>query len=163
MFSQYPSNDRWWCRLGFPADDGQPLYKTASIVIGPLHSLPLILKNHRLHLVGEPYTLKIPWNDTLIAVSDCSLLNEQSRNVAKWKNSVCQKFKNIIFKSIINKHWIRFLYDSKNHHARGLCYLPNPKPEVNNTKQYLDNSCYRKMNPTIVLLCLHLSACKERS
>ena len=38
MFSQYPSNDRWYSWLPiFP--DGQVLYKTASIVIGPLHSL----------------------------------------------------------------------------------------------------------------------------
>ena len=36
MFSQNPSNDLWWSRLGFL--DGQLLYTTASIVIGPLHS-----------------------------------------------------------------------------------------------------------------------------
>ena len=76
MFSQYPSNDLWWSRLGFP--DGQLLYTTASIVIGPLHSFPLNLKNHRLHLTEVPLTLIFPWNETLIAVSDCTLLNEQS-------------------------------------------------------------------------------------
>ena len=51
--------------------------KAASIVIGPLHSLPLNLKYQRLHL-SSPYTLKFPWKETLSAVSDCSLLNEQS-------------------------------------------------------------------------------------
>ena len=46
MFSQYPSNDLWWNSSGLP--DSQLLYTTASIVIGPLHSFPLNLKNHRL-------------------------------------------------------------------------------------------------------------------
>ena len=76
MFSQYPSNDLWWSRLGFP--DGQLLYTAASIVIGPLHSFPLNLKNHRLHLTELPQTSVFPWNETLIAVSDWILLNKQS-------------------------------------------------------------------------------------
>jgi len=119
MFAQYPSNDRWWSRLVFP--DSQPLYTTASIVIGLLHSLPLNLKNHRLHF-PEPMTLIFPWNETLIAVSDCSLLNEQSWKTTKLKNSVCHQFKYIIFKSIINNHWIQFLHDNKNHHS-GLWFV----------------------------------------
>ena len=76
MFSQYPSNDLWWSSWGFP--DGQLLYTAASIVIGTLYSFPLNLKNHRLHFLKVPLTLVFPWNETLIAVSDCSLLNEQS-------------------------------------------------------------------------------------
>ena len=106
MFSQYPSNDLWWSRLGFP--DGQPLYTTASIVIGPLHSFPLNLKNHLLHL-EELYTLIFPWNETLMAVSDCSLLNEQS-----YKN--CQEdslsAKEMFYKSVIGNNLMMTLYFS---------------------------------------------------
>ena len=78
MFSQYPSNDRWYSWLPiFP--DGQELYKAASIVIGPLHSLPLNLKYHLLHLLWF-WILVFPWNETLSAEEDCSLLNAQSWN-----------------------------------------------------------------------------------
>ena len=106
MFSQYPSNDLWWSRLGLP--DGQSLYTTASIVIGPLHSFPLNLKNHLLHL-EELYTLIFPWNETLMAVSDCSLLNEQS-----YKN--CQEdslsAKEMFYKSVIGNNLMMTLYFS---------------------------------------------------
>ena len=80
MFSQYPSNDRWCSRSGFP--DGQKLKTAASIVIGPLHSFPLNLKYHRLHLLLL-WTLMFPWNETLSAELDCSLLNAQSWNKIK--------------------------------------------------------------------------------
>ena len=129
-------------------------------MIGPLHSLPLNLKNHRLHLFEEPETLIFPWKATLIAVSECSLLNEQSwTETSERIQYVTVQY--ITFKSTINNYWIRFSYDSKNHHGRGLCYLPKPKPEADNTNQCLDNSCYRKMNPSIVLLCIPLSVSKE--
>ena len=76
MFSQYPSNDRW-CSWLAALPDGQLLYTTASIVIGPLHSFPLNLKYHRLH-PPEVSDLRFPWNETLSAVFDVSLLKVQS-------------------------------------------------------------------------------------
>ena len=76
MFSQYPSNDRW-CSWLAALPDGHLLYTTASIVIGPLHSFPLNLKYHRLH-PPEVSDLRFPWNETLRAVFDVSLLKVQS-------------------------------------------------------------------------------------
>ena len=76
MFSQYPSNDRW-CSWLAALPDGHLLYTTASIVIGPLHSFPLNLKYHRLH-PPEVSDLRFPWNETLSAVFDVSLLKVQS-------------------------------------------------------------------------------------
>ena len=76
MFSQYPSNDRW-CSWLAALPDGHLLYTTASIVIGPLHSFPLNLKYHRLH-PSEVSDLRFPWNETLSAVFDVSLLKVQS-------------------------------------------------------------------------------------
>ena len=107
MFSQYPSNDLWWCRLGLP--DGQSLYTAASIVIGPMHSFPLNLKNHRLHLFEVPYTLVFPWNETLIAVSDCNLLNEQSYKKCR-EDSLSEK--EMLFKSVIGNNLMMTLYFS---------------------------------------------------
>ena len=69
----------------------------ASIVIGSLHSLPLNLKNHRLHLLEEPYTLAFPWNETLIAESDCNLLDEQSWKETKGKKSVLYYLDEIVY------------------------------------------------------------------
>ena len=107
MFSQNPSNDLWWSRLGFL--DGQLLYTTASIVIGPLHSFPLNLKNHLLHL-EELYTLIFPWNETLMAVSDCSLLNEQSYNKCQEDSLSTQK--KMLYKGIIGNNVMMTLYFS---------------------------------------------------
>ena len=58
-------------------------WTAASIVIGPLHSFPLNLKYQRLHLELVPSTLMFPWNETLSAELDCSLLNAQSWNKIK--------------------------------------------------------------------------------
>ena len=76
MFSQYPSNDGW-CSWLAALPDGHLLYTTASIVIGPLHSFPLNLKYHRLH-PSEVSDVRFPWNETLSAVFDVSLLKVQS-------------------------------------------------------------------------------------
>ena len=44
-------------------------------------------------------------------------------------------------------------HDSENYQGRGLCYLPKPKAEADNTNQGLDNfAIMRKPNPIIVLL-----------
>ena len=44
-------------------------------------------------------------------------------------------------------------HDSENYQGRGLCYLPKPKAEADNTNRGLDNfAIMRKPNPVIVLL-----------
>ena len=44
-------------------------------------------------------------------------------------------------------------HDSENYQGRGLCYLPKPKAEADNTNWGLDNfAIMRKPNPIIVLL-----------
>ena len=44
-------------------------------------------------------------------------------------------------------------HDSENYQGRGLCYLPKPKAEADNTNRDLDNfAIMRKPNPIIVLL-----------
>ena len=44
-------------------------------------------------------------------------------------------------------------HDSENYQGRGLCYLPKPKAEADNTNRGLDNfAIMRKPNPIIVLL-----------
>ena len=44
-------------------------------------------------------------------------------------------------------------HDSENYQGRGLCYLPKPKAEADNTNRGLDNfAIMRKLNPIIVLL-----------
>ena len=55
------------------------------------------------------------------------------------------------------------MHDSKNHHGRGLCYLPNPtsrQRRITRANALIILDIYI-INPTIVLLCIHLSACKE--
>ena len=99
-------------QIGIP--DDQSLYTTASMVIGPLHSLPLNLKYQRLHLLS-PMTLIFPWKETLSAVSDCSLLNEQScKNEIKGKqsqignlNGVNRKLALIL---VVNQYMERFFF-----------------------------------------------------
>ena len=102
MFSQYPSNDRW-CSWLAALPDGHLLYTTASIVIGPLHSFPLNLKYHRLH-PSEVSDLRFPWNETLSAVFDVSLLKVQS----------CERIiveKTTILKKALVYHWSRMFMD----------------------------------------------------
>ena len=42
-------------------------------------------------------------------------------------------------------------HDSENYQGRGLCYLPKPKAEADNTNRVLDNfAIMRKPNPLIV-------------
>ena len=44
-------------------------------------------------------------------------------------------------------------HDSENYQGRGLCYLPKPKAEADNTNRGVDNfAIMRKPNPIIVLL-----------
>ena len=54
---------------------------------------------------------------------------------------------------VMSNYWIRFSHDSENYQGRGLCYLPKPKAEADNTNRGLDNfAIMRKPNPIIVLL-----------
>ena len=52
-----------------------------------------------------------------------------------------------------NKQLLDEEHDSENYQGRGLCYLPKPKAEADNTNRGLDNfAIMRKPNPIIVLL-----------
>ena len=74
-------------------------------------------------------------------------------------NGILAKTRNLIFKKKkrfpghIKQLLDEVEHDSENYQGRGLCYLPKPKAEADNTNRGLDNfAIMRKPNPIIVLL-----------
>ena len=151
MMKQIGIPSRWWPAIVHNSFDCH--WSTAFVTI-KLEEPPVTLGRSALdsHIPLERYF------DGCIRVQLVERAVLDRNKVKEFSMSTVQY---ITFKSTINNYWIRFSYDSKNHHGRGECYLPKPKPEADNTNQCLDNSCYRKMNPSIVLLCIPLSVSKE--
>ena len=74
---------------------------------------------------------------------------------AKWNGALL--FKTMLEGLFVCTHNKQLLdeveHDSENYQGRGLCYLPKPKAEADNTNRGLDNfAIMRKPNPIIVLL-----------
>ena len=78
-----------------------------------------------------------------------SVAPTKSKAIVLLREWVSEIFSNSYIKQLLDE----VEHDSENYQGRGLCYLPKPKAEADNTNRGLDNfAIMRKPNPIIVLL-----------